>query len=69
MPATQIGKRLPRHLTLNVILPPDLGPPHTVAALDRYLDVEVTLWWAFDHDSTVTEGGSPAASARASPAP
>jgi hypothetical protein len=47
--ATQAGKRLPLHLTLNVILPPDLGPPHTIAALDRRIDVEVTLWWAFDH--------------------
>jgi hypothetical protein len=47
--ATEVGKRLPLHLTLNVILPPDLGPPHTIEALDRRIDVEVTLWWAFDH--------------------
>jgi len=47
--ATQVGKRLPFHLTLNVILPPELGPPHTIAPLDRYIDVEVTWWWAFDH--------------------
>lgn len=47
--ATEVGKHLPLHLTLNVILPADLGPPHTIKTLDRRIDVEVTLWWAFDH--------------------
>jgi len=47
--ATRAGEELPLYLTLNVILPEHLGPPHTVATLARRIDVEVTLWWAFDH--------------------
>jgi len=47
--ATRAGEDLPLYLTLNVILPEHLGPPHTVATLDRRIDVQVTFWWAFDH--------------------
>lgn len=43
------GKELALHLRLIALLPPELGPPTTITSLDRKINVEVTVWWLFDH--------------------
>lgn len=43
------GEKLALHLRLAAVLPSELGPPKTIATLDREIRVEVTWWWLFDH--------------------
>lgn len=36
-------------LLLSIVLPPELGEPRELPALQRPIEVEVTLWWLIDH--------------------
>ncbi len=36
-------------LRLSVVLPRELGDPHELQALERDVDVEITVWWLIDH--------------------
>lgn len=42
------GKSQRLYLTLNVVLPPELGGPRTQKTFDKRIDVEVTPMWLFD---------------------
>ena len=37
------------HLLLSVVLPPELGEPHELPAMNRDIQVDVTIWWLIDH--------------------
>lgn len=37
------------HLLLYVVLPPELGEPRELPAMNRDVEVEVTVWWLIDH--------------------
>ncbi|TIC83200.1 hypothetical protein [Crenobacter intestini] len=43
------GEKLPLTLTAKAILPSDFAPPYEVILLQREIDVQVTMWWLFDH--------------------
>lgn len=43
------GRRQLLRLKLDAVLPEELGKPREVKVLDREIEVEVTLWWLFDH--------------------
>lgn len=43
------GEKLPLILTTKAILPSDFAPPYEVILLHREIDVQVTIWWLFDH--------------------
>jgi hypothetical protein len=36
-------------LRLSVVLPRELGDPRQLPALERDVDVEITIWWLIDH--------------------
>lgn len=43
------GKNLLLSLAAKAILPENIAPPYEVILLHKEIDVEVTLWWLFDH--------------------
>ena len=43
------GEKLPLMLTAKAILPSDFAPPYEVILLQREINVQVTMWWLFDH--------------------
>ncbi len=43
------GTHLPLSLTVNAIIPSNFAPPYQVVLLHKEIDVDVTIWWLFDH--------------------